>query len=430
MLILLIVLALAWPVLSVGENSGSAPTDAPGAAASDPPGNPPDHITLTWTGDPATTMTVTWRADTTVANGAVEYRKTDAPEGSEERANATGSNFTTDTGASNLFTATLTGLCPSTRYTYRVSNGSTWSGLHGFSTADPKSVGFKFLIFGDSQSPPSGYDTWGKNLHGAYKANPDARFFVNVGDLVDVGQSGAHWNGWFEAAAGVIDSIPAMPTFGNHETGGATRTKRPAFYNAQFRLPQNGPAELKNQVYSYDYGPAHIVVLDSQDSEQKRYGDIIEPQRKWLEADLAASKAKWKFVFFHKGIYTLLKGRSYDALKQAFCPIMERYRVDCVFNAHDHGLARTYPLINDVKAASASGGTVYWTVGRSGTKFYTDIRKLDVHSFFYVVKDQPNYLVVDIVGSKMTINSMNADGTLIDSFYIDKKTDTNSDLIK
>ena len=71
-------------------------------------------------------------------------------------------------------------------------------------------------------------------------------------------------------------------------------------------MPQNGPEGLKGQVYSYDYGPVHFVVLDSQEEEQKKHGDILKIQQTWLEADLAASKAKWKIVFFHKPPYPVL----------------------------------------------------------------------------------------------------------------------------
>ena len=136
--------------------------------------------------------------------------------------------------------------------------------------------------------------------------------------IVDVGQSGAHWNGWFGAAAGVIDTVPEMPVVGNHETTGSSETSRPAYWNAQFKMPQNGPSALKNQAYSYDYGPVHFVVLDSQQSEQSIYGDILTPQKKWLDADLAASKSAWKIVFYHKGSYSLKDGRDNKDVRDAF----------------------------------------------------------------------------------------------------------------
>ena len=180
----------------------------------------PDHITLTWTGDPSTTMTVTWRTDATVQSGLVQYKQGKELTGEILKAEAQAGEFKTDLGTSWIFTATLTNLHPNTEYAYRVGQGDHWSETHSFKTADPNAKSFKFLVFGDSQSPATGedpYGIWRDTVHNAFKANPDAAFMVNVGDLVDFGQEEAHWNGWFAASKGVIDTIPIMAVAGNHE---------------------------------------------------------------------------------------------------------------------------------------------------------------------------------------------------------------------
>lgn len=410
---LALLLVLVCPALTTGQV-------ADGATAI------PDHVTLTWTGNPSTTMTITWRTDTSVSTGFVEYQDGTALTNTPLRIRACSSNFTTDLQATRLFNATLTSLTPGTKYTYRVGDGKHWSTAHTFSTAVPNCKKFKFLVFGDSQSAPTGnppYGLWRENVHNAYRKNPDARFMVNVGDLVDRGQNGAHWNGWFSATAGVIDTIPEMPVVGNHETTGSSDTRRPAYWDAQFFLPRNGPACLKNQAYSYDYGTVHIAVIDSQQSEQKQYGDIFSPQRKWLDADLSASKATWKIVFFHKGAYSIKDGRDNKSIRETFSPIIEKYHVDLVFNGHDHGIARTYPIRNGSYMKKPSQGTVYYIVGRSGSKFYKDISKKDWDAFFYNPKDQPNYLVVDVNNKQLTVRAVKMDGTLIDTLHIDKKKD-------
>jgi hypothetical protein len=393
----------------------------------------PDHVTLTWAGNPATTMTVTWRTDKTANTGYVEYQKyqkSTAFTTAAKYATARSSGFTTDLQATHLFTATIKSLEPNTKYLYRVGNKSHWSTTHSFTTANPSSKSFKFLIFGDSQSVASGsspYELWGKTLHNAYNANPDARFFVNVGDLVDTGQSGAHWNAWFSAAAGVIDTIPVMPVAGNHETRGSLDTRRPAYWKAQFYLPQNGPSELKDQAYSYNYGPVHFVVLDSQQSEEKRYGDILTPQKQWLAADLAASKSPWKVVFLHKSAYSVMVGRENKDVRNAFCPVYDRYHVDIVFNGHDHAVGRTFPIKNEAFMSKPSQGTIYYSVGRSGTKYYDKVCKRDWSKFFYNPTDQSNYMVVEVTDTKLVVKAVKADGTIIDKFFIDKKKDINSD---
>jgi hypothetical protein len=384
----------------------------------------PDHIVLTWTGDPATTMTVTWRTDPTMASGYVEYDKGATLSKKARQAKAEGRDFKTDIGDFKIFSSTLANLSPDTKYTYRIGYNGGKTKAFSFTTAKKNAKAFKFLIFGDSQSSVSGdapYGVWRETVHKAYQANPDAKFMVNVGDLVDFGLQGAHWNAWFAAAKGVIDSIPIMPVSGNHESYGARQVTKPQYYLDQFSLPQNGPEGLKSHAYSYDYGPVHIVALDSQQLEQQQAGDILKPQQAWLEADLAASKAKWKIAFFHRSPYGVKPNRDEEEIRKAFCPILEKYHANLVFTAHDHGVARTPPMKNGVAMRSASEGTIYVVVGESGGKTYKDNVKREFHSFFYNPIDQPNYLVLEATKEKITVKAVNQDGTLIDVFSIDSK---------
>jgi hypothetical protein len=220
----------------------------------------------------------------------------------------------------------------------------------------------------------------------------------------------------------VIDAIPEMPALGNHEFYGAKDTKelRPVYRIAQFALPQNGPEGLKGRVYSYDYGPVHFVVLDSQQEEQKE-PDILKIQQAWLDADLAAGKARWKIVFFHKPPYGNLAKRPNDAVKAAFCPILEKHNVDFVFNGHDHVVARTCPIKDDICVEKPGQGVIYYVVGHSGGKTYPNLAKTPWDRFFYDPQDQPNYLVVELTGDKITIRATKQDGTILDVFSIDKR---------
>ena len=417
-IVLALLLAFTMVLLAIGQDPGSATV------------NGPDHITLTWTGDSAKTMTVTWRTDPAVTSGFVQYQVGATISADAQKAGADGRDFTTDQGSSMLFTSTLADLSPNTQYSYRVGDGDPWSDVRSFSTADPETQEFKFLVFGDSQDPyirEKRHATWRNTLHSAYEANPAAKFMINVGDLVDFGQRGDHWNAWFKASEGVIDRIPIMPATGNHECYGSWDTRKPEYWMAQFALPQNGPEDLKGQVYSFDYGPVHFVVLDSQQVEQKEYGDILEVQKAWLEADLAASTAAWKLIFFHKPPYELKAKRPNQDVKEAFCPIIEKYHADIVFNAHDHGIARTYPIKDGALMERPSQGTVYYVVGQSGGKTYKDIEKKPYNSYFYNPLDQPNYLVVDVKDQRITVKVFMQDGTLLDTFFIDKTKDMSSD---
>lgn len=410
--------------LLVVQAPSSGQTTKTGATAS------PDHVALTWTGNPESTITVTWRTDPSVTSGLVQYQKGDKLSNKVQETKAQARDFITDLGATRLFTAMLTNLSPGTRYAYRVGDGRQWSEVSVFATAKRKTKSFKFLIFGDSQAsvaPPEPYGLWRKTVQNAFAANADAKFMVNVGDLVDYGQSGAHWNAWFDAARGVIDRIPIMPVTGNHEYFGSKDTTRPVFWLMQWAVPQNGPEGLKSQVYSFDYGPVHFVVLDSQAQEQRVHGDILQLQQPWLEADLAAAKAEWKIVFFHKPAYESYPKRTNMDVRNAFCPILEKHKVDLVFTAHDHAIARTYPIRNGVYGIKPSDGVIYYASGQSGGKTYKPLQKMEWNTFFYHPTDQPNYFVVEVAEKKIRIKTTRQDGTLLDDFFIDKKKDVSSD---
>ena len=423
-----VLLALALAPLAVGQ------TPAGGASAA------PDHLVLTWTGDPAATQTITWRTDTTVKSGGVQFQAGEALTEAKE-AKATPREFATDLGPTRLFTATLTGLTPQTTYTYRVGDGGRWSPMHTFSTAARDAAAFAFLVFGDSQSGARQpiYAPWEKTARNAYRAHPESKFLINVGDLVEVGQSAAHWDAWFAAAQGVVDTIPEMAVEGNHETyslkpdptnpGKLKLTPgKPSFWIAQFALPQNGPEELKGQVYSFDYGPAHFVVLDSQQEEEQ--GDMLTAQQAWLKADLAASRATWKLVFFHKPPYGVSPLRPNAEVRQAFCPIFDAYHVDLVFNGHDHAIARTYPMKKGRLVQKPSQGTVYYVVGRSGNKVYSAAAKRPFHAFVYNPVDQPNYLFVEVTRTRLVVTTVKQDGTILDAFSSDKADDVDSDSVR
>jgi len=411
-----IVPALALALLGFAAASGAV--SATGSTAA------PDHIALTWTADPLTTQTVTWRTASGVKTGMVRYQEGDTLTASAVTAPARGAAFVNDLGTDTLFTAEISGLKENTKYSYQVGDGNVWSPAGAFTTGTP--VEFEFLIFGDSQSGSSEliYAPWKETVHNAIRDNPGARFFVNVGDLVEIGHGEAHWNAWFDAAAGVIDHIPEMAVQGNHETlvgAGRSDHLKPDFMTRQLPVPQNGPEGLKGQVYSYDFGCAHIVVLDSQQQEEQPvYGDILKAQTAWLDQDLARTRRAWTFVFFHKPPYSNTPDRMNDDVKGAFGPVLDAHHADVVFNGHDHDYSRTFPMLADHAVNAYAKGTVYMVVGRSGNKFYDDLTAKSWNAFFYNPKDQPMYLDVKVSPGKLTVTARKSDGTRIEEFIMAK----------
>lgn len=409
-------IAVIITILLILITLGTAHSANPGAAS-------PDHITLSWTSDPTTAITITWRTNSQTQDTIVQY----APQKSHFPENAVSvkgsiASYSSSTGSMNIHRAALTNLQPGTIYIYRVGDGSSWSSINKFKTESLHSNQLTVIVFSDSQSGMDSsynYQPWKQVLsESTTRENPD--FAVVDGDLVEVGQSQRQWDAWYDAGQGILEDIPLMPVTGNHETyyEGKNKSGKPIPFTKQFTLPDNGPANLEGQVYSYDYGPVHFAVLDSQGQEEG--SQILNAQKAWLDRDLKTTKQTWKIVFFHKSPYSVKTNRPNIDVKTAFCSILEKNHVDLVINGHDHAYARTYPIFNGKIATGLTQGTIYVIAGRSGAKVPSDVAPKSYTAKFYNPKDQPVYSLLKVKANHLQLTTKKTDGTVIDSFSINK----------
>lgn len=184
----------------------------------------------------------------------------------------------------------------------------------------------------------------------------------------------------FEMQAGIFDMyekqlyhLPLYPALGNHETDYFNKEvgREDAFvrfYFEAFSLPSNGVTDEETDVhravpgayYSYQYGNAHFVCLDSNfmngmhvkpgPGSRKNIEQYVEDMKNWLIADLEkhAPHYKWLIVYWHNPIYTLPFGHhSHDdtespVMRNVFVPILEKYDVDLVMSGHNHFYQRTH----------------------------------------------------------------------------------------
>lgn len=385
----------------------------------------PDNIRLTWSESPKTTQTIGWRTDATVAAGKVEV----APVGGTPRTVPAPppETLATNVGAINLFSVTLRDLRPATTYVYRVGDGTHWSAYYTFRTEPADAAKFRFLVFGDSHEREPLYTVWGRTVTQAYRQNPDARFAVSVGDLIYSGKDYAQWQAWFAAGQDVIANVPIVPVIGDHEPRGVTskeRWRRPEYFVKLFGLPQNGPADFSGEVYSFDYGDAHIAVLNSsftyEFSDPAARRAMSDAEAAWLDADLAASTKRWKLVVYHDATYYLRPDRSGTLTRASFGPVIDRHHVDVVFNGHDHAMARSYPIRNEEFRPSPAEGTVYVISGRSGDNPKEGLVPKVWFPTYYDPQAQPCYLAVEVDRDVLTITTRLQDGTVVDTFRIDK----------
>jgi hypothetical protein len=374
----------------------------------------PDQIVLTWTADPRTTQTVSWRVYGT-DSGKVQYMLEDAYSADFSGALEKDAVCSELYAGFNHFEAELDNLQPGTTYAYRVGTDGCWSEPATFTTATATD-NFSFMFMGDVHA--GYYDTsagvWQQLLAQARADYPDIKFALQAGDLVNDASDPEQWSQLFGAAAGVFDHIPLMSAAGNHESNDSD------LYIKYFALPQNGPAGYEERHYSFDYGNAHFVVLDS--SLMGSEGDAYRAGINWLESDLQNSSKKWKFVMFHVPAYTVYSGgggyaAQAEILRQCWLPVLERNGVDMVFVGHQHMYMRTYPIYEGRIQENPTDGITY-LMGNAGNKFYVNPEQHD-----YIAKVLTNttcYTVLNIDGDVLTMTTRDAEGNVVDEYKINK----------
>jgi 3',5'-cyclic AMP phosphodiesterase CpdA len=137
-----------------------------------------------------------------------------------------------------------------------------------------------------------------------------------------------------------------------------------------------------------------------------------------LEQQLANTKAKWKFVAYHHPAYSSAPKRDNKALREAWGPLFDKYRVDLALQGHDHAYLRTYPMKDNKRVASPKEGTVY-IVSVSGTKGY----KQDPRDYTeFGMTNVATYQVLDIQisGDRLVYRAYDIDGRLRDELVIEK----------
>ena len=260
------------------------------------------------------------------------------------------------------------------------------------------------MYMGDAQN---GLDRWGTLLHNAYRERPDAKFLVMCGDQVNRGNERWDWDSFFYNAEGIFNRYPVMPTIGNHEC----QNGHPTLYLDLFTLPTNGPKTIESErAYSFEYSNALFVVLDSNLPPEK--------QTDWLEAQLAKTKAVWKFVVYHHPFYSSKGNRDNPELREAWLSIFDKYHVDMALQGHDHAYLRTYPMNNGKIVENPKNGTIY-IVSNSGMKMYPQ------GEFDYTACGMTNistYQVLDIQvsGNRLVYRAYDIDGNLKDEIVIEK----------
>ena len=248
-----------------------------------------------------------------------------------------------------------------------------------------------------------------------------------------------------------LKNSTAWSTLGNHDGHSANSNQQTGPYYDIFTFPTLGEAggveSGTEAYYSFDYGNAHFIVLESHET----YRSVNGPMYDWCELDLQNNQAEWTIAFWHHPAYT--KG-SHDSdtesqliqMRENFLPLLESYGVDLILSGHSHSYERSYfidghydhsdafDLIENTVGPNGDGdgringngaylntacsdeGAVYITAGSSGK---LSNGSLDHEAMYYSEKVLGS-CIIEIEGSKLELKFLSASAGMLDSFVIDK----------
>ena len=296
------------------------------------------NIHTTYGADPARGVSASWRTDAALAPAKVKF----GPAGSDEATWSEATAASIESAGGFNHHAALKSLQPGTRYNYRVSGpDNSWGPVCAFKTA-PQSGGFTFAVVGDVQGKAEPSAIWG--TAGAWlAAREDVDFVVLLGDLVDKGAEQIQWDAFFNpvrpgGAASLFESKTIMPILGNHDYyGGADNKEGIKLFVDQFRLPSNGTENWNGRFYTFPYGDARFVMLDTEDKES------IVDETRWMQS-LDWKDRPWVIAALHSPVYQFSRHATSVPGRNVWRPHFFDEHAQLVFNGHNHTLAASHPL--------------------------------------------------------------------------------------
>lgn len=375
----------------------------------------PKLLNMTFNGNPKTSKAFAWYTDEDVTGTQLQVVEASKViggvfptegiidfTGTTEIVNVFMSEDDRDDGIYSQFAshkAIASDLEPGTRYAYRVGNGDEdgWGRIGYFKTDAEGKEDFHFVVGSDSHAEDQETaEFWKDTLRKAID-NVNPEFFILTGDLVSYGDQEPEWQSLLGVPKEELANLTLVPVLGGHEVhdyDGDENTDTDNFFY-HFNLPEDagiGGRTQKGSVYAFEYGNALFMQFNSQFAgELNAEGEIdydeqeFYAQLDWMKNQVAKSDAKWKFVSFHKGPYsigdngTLWEQNRMKFYRKYLIPVFDELGVDAVFVGHDHMYMRSYQMLNDVpqlkdeayrNEVTDAPGTVYMMTNSVGHKFY------------------------------------------------------------
>lgn len=351
----------------------------------------------------------------------------------------------------------FSGLLPATRYFYSV--GTATETLAGpddgcfFTTPPPpgSAPATRIWVLGDAGTANVNQARV-RNAFYRHAGERSPDLCLLLGDnAYDTGSDREHQRALFDMYSAMLRRVPFWSCLGNHETGQSVSYVNTYPYFDIFTFPTRGEcggvASGTEHYYSFDYANIHFISLDSMTADRAPGGAMAT----WLTQDLASTTATWIIAFFHhppysKGSHNSDSERNLIEMRRSFLPILEQGGVDLVLSGHSHCYERSFLLdghygmsntltaamklnpgdgrpngdgayLKPVSGPKAHLGTVYNVAGSAGQVSGGPLN----HPAMYFSANELGSVVLDIQGNRLDSIFLRDDGTIRDSYRIEKQ---------
>ena len=376
----------------------------------------PRHFRRIVTRDNKSSAMIEWQTDAELSKPRFFWRE--AGNKSEKTADVDVKYFALDDHPVFVYRAALSGLPAGRKIECRVETAGKTAGTFVFQTDDGGAL--RALILPDSQCDAD-YDAWARVSGEASARFPNAELWINMGDLVDNGASFYQWSEWQSATDASLGGRAFAPVMGNHECYSLNwKYCRPDAFISLFATPDNGSAKYQRYYYSFDYGPVHFIVLNTQREELNALAPgLFEEQAAWLARDLKSAKARWRVALLHRDLIDYDEEPMIrDPFVDTLVPVLEKGGIDAVLTAHAHAYRRR--RLSAWKPAK--DGVPYILTGNAGNCFY-DVKKHEIDEIAFP-DNFLNYMTMEADETKLTFRCFLPNGILKDFVTLRKQPET------
>lgn len=308
---------------------------------------------------------------------------------------SSGQAVTTEYNSSHQHAYTFNGLVPGIRYYYKVFASKGLSKGSFLAAPQNTATRVKFFVFGDTRTYPATHNALASQMISAYSTDPEFQTMaLMVGDLTTDGNYETFWtsdyfNQQYTNIQQYHSEIPVQIAMGNHEGTGE-------LFQKYFPYPF-----VANRYWSFDYGPAHVAVLDQYEPQ-----GFSQQQLDWVTNDLAMSTKTWKIIIFHEPGWSAGPHAPNVDIQQKIQPLAKRYGA-ILIGGHLHYYARA--VVDGVQHITTGGGGAELMAPNPSSQ--------------YVVKTDSShhYCTIEIDGNSLLFRAIRLNGGgLIESFTLTK----------